>query len=238
MSTQSTPLLAFGLLLVGRALVAAADADAERLVRQLGDAQFAVREAATKQLAALDLAALPALRKAQANPPDLEVRLRARRLIDQIGARHGFVEVDGVEYRAVADRHWAVPMGRTTTPVNLGLRVTNRADRNERFVFGAVSVTLRTASGREVVPVGHVDDRPRGITRSPPLAKDEGDTFRLPTADLMPTGYGNGFHLVCEDWAGSQQVFEGLSPGKYWASLRYQADGRRVVTRPVAVEIK
>ncbi len=201
MSTQSTPLLAFGLLLVGRALVAAADADAERLVRQLGDAQFAVREAATKQLAALDLAALPALRKAQANPPDLEVRLRARRLIDQIGARHGFVEVDGVEYRAVADRHWAV-------------------------------------SGREVVPVGHVDDRPRGITRSPPLAKDEGDTFRLPTADLMPTGYGNGFHLVCEDWAGSQQVFEGLSPGKYWASLRYQADGRRVVTRPVAVEIK
>ncbi len=52
----------------------------DRLIQQLGSDNFTERESASKALEAIGEAALPALRKAQANP-DLEVRRRAGDLI-------------------------------------------------------------------------------------------------------------------------------------------------------------
>ncbi len=71
-----TLLLAAGLAMQARA---------EALVARLGDAHFVVRERATSQLRQLDLAAVPALRKA-AKDPDPEVRRRCCLLMDSIGA--------------------------------------------------------------------------------------------------------------------------------------------------------
>jgi hypothetical protein len=59
---------------------AAATADIDRLIRQLGSDRFSEREAASKALAALGTAARPALTRA-AKVRDAEVRARARRLL-------------------------------------------------------------------------------------------------------------------------------------------------------------
>src|SRR5262245_18197967 len=61
------------------------------LVKQLGDASFKLREAASRSLDQIGEDALPELRKA-ANDPDTEVRRRAAALIRSISGRL-FVEV-------------------------------------------------------------------------------------------------------------------------------------------------
>src|SRR5262249_5464859 len=57
----------------------------DRLIRQLGSDSFQEREAATRALARMGRAAVPALRRA-ARSPDLEVRARAGRLVRQFDA--------------------------------------------------------------------------------------------------------------------------------------------------------
>src|SRR5262245_28189315 len=52
-----------------------------RLIKQLGDEDFAKREAAGKELADIGELALPALRQAAASAKDLEVRARAGKIV-------------------------------------------------------------------------------------------------------------------------------------------------------------
>ncbi len=58
-----------------------------RLVKQLGDDDFAKREAASKELDGIGEPALPALRKAAASSDDPEIRRRAERIVRDIAAR-------------------------------------------------------------------------------------------------------------------------------------------------------
>jgi hypothetical protein len=58
-----------------------------RLVRDLDDDAFEVRERATKELAELGESAAPALRKALANPSSVEARRRLEDLLDKLTAR-------------------------------------------------------------------------------------------------------------------------------------------------------
>src|SRR5687767_10916567 len=51
------------------------------LVRQLGDNEFAAREAATQELHEIGQAALPALQTAAARSEDAEIRWRAKQLV-------------------------------------------------------------------------------------------------------------------------------------------------------------
>src|SRR5438094_479090 len=78
----------FALLLLALPFVAIAvdpgGREVERLIRQLGDPRFARREAASKALAKVGEPALAALRKAAASSDDVEVRLRAARLVEAI----------------------------------------------------------------------------------------------------------------------------------------------------------
>jgi hypothetical protein len=80
--------------LVSLALRAAAppSASVKRLIRQLGSDSFDEREAASKALDRIGERALPALRKAAANP-DLEIRKRSARLVSAIQAH-----VDRTDY--------------------------------------------------------------------------------------------------------------------------------------------
>jgi WD40 repeat protein len=59
-------------------------ADIDKLIRQLGDEDFDVREAATEQLAKIGEAAVPALKKAAAGNPDAEVKQRAATVLTRI----------------------------------------------------------------------------------------------------------------------------------------------------------
>jgi RNA polymerase sigma factor (sigma-70 family) len=59
----------------------------DTLIKHLGDEEFAVRESATKDLAAIGADAGPALRKAVTEDPSPEVRLRATGLINRLPTR-------------------------------------------------------------------------------------------------------------------------------------------------------
>ncbi len=88
-------LLIPGLLLVSLTLSAAAPpSPVARLVRQLGSESFAEREAASRALERLGEPALPLLRKATRHP-DLEVRVRAARLVRLIQGRLDRVDFPG-----------------------------------------------------------------------------------------------------------------------------------------------
>lgn len=58
--------------------------DIARLIRELDADVYLVREEATKQLAQLGVRALPALQKTLSNPPSLEVKKRAQRLVARL----------------------------------------------------------------------------------------------------------------------------------------------------------
>jgi len=60
----------------------------ERLIEQLDDNQFKVREAATAELLRIGVPAMPALRRAFAESSSAEVRCRARKLMDTIAPRY------------------------------------------------------------------------------------------------------------------------------------------------------
>jgi hypothetical protein len=59
----------------------------QKLIAQLGDPKFKVREEATQELSRLGRAALRALKETAANTQELELRKRAERLIDEIRSR-------------------------------------------------------------------------------------------------------------------------------------------------------
>lgn len=71
----------------------------DKLISQLGDDQFKVREEATRQLISMRQRALLALRKA-ANAEDLEVRLRARLIIERIQRLQASEQVASIVARA------------------------------------------------------------------------------------------------------------------------------------------
>ena len=80
-----------GVILAAQAGTLRADPDKEtgadridRLIKQLGDKAFAKREAATKELEAIGVATLAALRNAAASSDDPEIRLRAKRIVDAV----------------------------------------------------------------------------------------------------------------------------------------------------------
>jgi len=67
------------------------------LIADLGDEEFATREAATAALERLGEAALPALRQAVADSDDLEIRRRAGAIVEQMDYRVVVHELDRLE---------------------------------------------------------------------------------------------------------------------------------------------
>lgn len=62
-------------------------AEVQRLIRQLGSNSFAEREAASKALDAIGEPALEALRKASQTSDEVEVRRRAKQVVESVEAR-------------------------------------------------------------------------------------------------------------------------------------------------------
>jgi hypothetical protein len=66
-----------------------------RLIRQLGDDEFAKREAASKELETIGAPAMGALRKAAASGDDLEIRRRSKQLVQAIAGRLRKTSISG-----------------------------------------------------------------------------------------------------------------------------------------------
>jgi hypothetical protein len=64
-----------------------------RLIEQLGNDDFAIRETASKELEAIGEPALSALRRAAVSSPDAEIQWRAERVVQVLAARVGQKEL-------------------------------------------------------------------------------------------------------------------------------------------------
>src|SRR5205085_2565712 len=85
--------LLLGFLSLGLVVLPLSGADPEtelieKLIKQLGDEDFAKRQEASRKLAEVGEPGLPALRKAAQEDDDAEVRQRAEDLIKQIKREH------------------------------------------------------------------------------------------------------------------------------------------------------
>jgi hypothetical protein len=96
--------------------------DPERIARLLGDLdsdEFTLREKATRELEQLGAAAEPALRKALAENPSLELRRRMERLLERLAAEHirGLRVLEVLEHAGTPEDEGAVPLeGRPLAP--------------------------------------------------------------------------------------------------------------------------
>ena len=89
-----------------------------RLIQQLGDGRYAVREEATRKLAEIGAAAVPALRQA-ARSDDPEIRIRARRLLQTV--EHPTPEQLAQRRRSIRE---AFQAGDYPRMIRLGMRLT------------------------------------------------------------------------------------------------------------------
>src|SRR5262249_21498260 len=71
-----------------------------RLIQQLGDEEFALREAASTALEMLGEPALPALRNAAASSLDAEIRARARAILQAAGMPNPKLAASSIEMHA------------------------------------------------------------------------------------------------------------------------------------------
>jgi HEAT repeats len=91
------------------------DARIARLIEQLGDRKFRVREDATKQLTAIGKPAVPALR-AVLESPDPDIRLRARLILNKIESGIPYLIGALGDRDAKVRKDAAVQLGRIGTP--------------------------------------------------------------------------------------------------------------------------
>ena len=152
---------ALALLAIGLAFVNGAGEGAQRdriaaLVRQLGDREFAKREAASKELDAIGEPALDALRKA-ATDDDAEVRRRAAKVLGAItgrlraaAAKKDLAKLQGTWYTvSINHRGTAGGEDRTDTITYEGTEYVQRRD-GEEWAAGTVTIMYATASPKRI----------------------------------------------------------------------------------------
>jgi hypothetical protein len=171
--------IALGFLLAAGAGLLPGDSDKEadqakinRLIQQLGDNQFARRQAASKTLAKLGKPALAALRRAAVSSTDAEVRSRARRLVAAIEKKLGYLfngrDLTGWYVESGNARQWAVKGGAIVARSadyrtrNYLLSKKEYADFTLRLEYkvdpgGGGGVVIRALPGEKIVSTVDVD---------------------------------------------------------------------------------
>jgi RNA polymerase sigma factor (sigma-70 family) len=163
----------------------------------------------------------------------------------EVRAESKAATVNGVEFRAYAPKECPTPAAGESQPVELGLRITNTTDKPLTFkMFDATWPTLKTADGKELKMSGG-----RDVTRPyPPLTVEAGKSADVPRPGRLewPKG-GPGLRLSGTDPSGFLWQFDGLRPGKYLLSFRYEYesdDGKappfwrgKATTEEIAFEI-
>jgi hypothetical protein len=193
------------------------------LVKQLGDAQFATREAANKALVDLGAPALPELRKAADTSDDPEVRARAGRLVAVIEDKLGYLfngkDLTGWYVESGDARQWQVEAGAIAARSgdyktrNYLLSARDYADFTLRFEFrldpaSGGGVVFRAFHGEKIVDASC--DHPILKLTDPAAFKDycsgtthfarDGQQHCRPTRDL---------NLAANTWHAAQLTIRG-----------------------------
>ncbi len=212
------PLLAASLLVAGQF---PQPGEIAKLIKDLGDEDFQVREKATKRLTEIGVSALDALREAQAKG-DAETSKRSELLIRSIGVLHHLpTHVKGMEFKLILmDDEWSIPNPGARTPIKVNLEITNTTDEAYRlFLYDAVKVVLQDSSHNNIRVSGG-REHPNPLEKiSPPLKKNQTYTLTL-QGERWRSGNKLAFYL--RDPYNRYWKAEGLPKGTYYLGLVYE----------------
>ena len=220
----------------------------KKLIEQLGDKDFSIREKASARFVEIGLPALPQLRGAlRINEP--EIRKRSQLAIDEIEKRNNFKTVNGVEFSVVTDKVWKIPKRGEQTKIKLALSFSNR--RNEKlnlYLFDTIWISLVSPKLGEM----RIEGGRNGPGRQfPSRTLRPGEAFVHTYPDAKLSWVGQDLRLVYVDRAPKEYYcIPKLSAGKHSLSFTYEQkwdirpkDGSTpwkggATTYPVEVEIK
>jgi hypothetical protein len=185
-------------------------AEIQRLVQQLGDESFDVREKASEAIVKLGISALPHLEKAE-KAEDAEVRIRASRAIEAIKSSPTFL-VDALKSGTAAARRAAAdklgqqgPAARAALPALE--KLLNDADESVRDAAISAIINIDSknkAVGKFVPEKAHVSGKYKTLLRRIKVPQDQ-QNYK----DFHDYGHFEG-----NSWAG----YNDLPPG-YWVYI-------------------
>lgn len=213
---SNLPILTWALVLIFAALSPAADApkptdvEIERLVQQLGDEAFEVREKASEAIVKLGVPALPFLEKA-AKSDDAEIRIRASRAVEAIKSSPGFL-VDALKNgNAMARRAAADKLAQQGPPAKAALpelvKLLNDPDESVRdaAISAIINIDPKNQAVVKLVPEkAHVSGKYRTLLRRIKVPAD-----RQNYKDYCDYGRFDG-----NSWAGYNDL-----PAGYWVYI-------------------
>jgi hypothetical protein len=193
-----------------------------RLIQQLGDDQFSIREKASQNLKKAGVPALNLLRKASRSE-DADVRNRAKEIIENIEVANGIVAEGGTEFQIVAAHTWSAPPSGGKKTGQLSLKITNWNDEKYCFyLVDTVQVLLLNSHGKVLECKGGRDGTTRGVTFSPALAKGDSYTVSFFCPELSLDSDDKDLRLSGSDGFGGIWYYDKLSLGKYFISMKYE----------------
>jgi hypothetical protein len=196
----------------------------KKLITELDDSSFRVREKATCRLMEIGVPALRSLHEAE-KKGSVEVQQRAKMLI----ARLKVVQVDGLNFKLIVDGNWKAASGQPRPSYyNVNLEITNTTEKPVRlYLYNKVFVVFTDSTGRNIFR-GHAPAVSRsgsGPKHSPPLAKNEAFVFES-VFSLVVKGT-DSLGIVWHDPFGGAHpanTSDVIQPGCYFLQLRYAND--------------
>jgi hypothetical protein len=204
-----------------------------KLVEELGSDNFAVREAAMQQLERTGKPALNDLQRVESSG-DAETRQRVRLVMARIQMQlDPGVVVNGMRFRAIADRRWAAPTEGKHTPIALSLEVTNVTEQPRRYYPNCLGVILTDSKGQKSENRWEGSDHPFDETPTPPLAKNESILIDLRGILFRDARHPGAYTLGTGDNS-AWFINDNLSKGEYDLILSYST----VQTPPIRIVIE
>jgi hypothetical protein len=162
-----------------------AEQEIKKLIGELGDSDYKIRESATKRLTAIGFPALDALGDASGKG-DAEIRARAADIVKSIHAANPLTtRVQGMEFKLVIDKEWLLPKVGRTTDIKIALEFKNTTDTVYRILlYGPVNAVFGNSNGMKLMEDSRIIVAGSAHPHvSPPLAKNE--TYTLPFGGVL-----------------------------------------------------
>lgn len=215
---MGTPATAFsaGKKRADSAKVEISDDQIRKLILNLGNSDFRVRENSMKRLEVIGERALDELREAETRE-DPEIHRRSRLLINRIESRLSVQTVNGMQFKPLMDKEWMVPKQGERTTIHIALETKNLSKKVRRLQLGIayLSVVVEDTSGRELSPFSIYGKSLGGTS----LVLPPKQTYRMQQNGMLVHS-GDGI-FFCEGEGMVGPVWK-LSRGIYFISLIYE----------------
>ena len=148
--------------------------EVKKLISELGDPSFRIRENATKRLSEIGLPALDALREAEENG-NSEIERRAALLTRKISIANRLpVRVKGMEFELHVEDSWRIPEAGKATAIRMSIQITNRTNSVYRvYLMDRLKPVLKGPDGYAFVFRGGRQMASKSAAISAPLRRNE-----------------------------------------------------------------